>query len=90
MPSGMRLMLENDSLKNASPSMVSRLGIVAMDASTLTWRSVVYSWLESRGEDKCECPPTSLDALFLTKILCLRVGAALHHTHAWRDAVLMA
>jgi dynein heavy chain len=44
---GLRLVFEVDNLANASPSTVSRCGMVYMDPADLGWRPYIVNWLKS-------------------------------------------
>eukprot|EP00835_Amoeboradix_gromovi_P001556 NODE_73_length_23464_cov_0.600171.p1 type:complete len:4313 gc:universal NODE_73_length_23464_cov_0.600171:23064-10126(-) len=46
MSPGAKLVFEVDSLRNASPATVSRCGMIYVGQSTLTWDSLLQSWLK--------------------------------------------
>eukprot|EP00002_Diphylleia_rotans_P028875 TRINITY_DN5840_c0_g1_i3.p1 TRINITY_DN5840_c0_g1~~TRINITY_DN5840_c0_g1_i3.p1 ORF type:complete len:4482 (-),score=987.95 TRINITY_DN5840_c0_g1_i3:157-13602(-) len=44
----LRMLFESDSLTNASPTTITRLGIVYMTDSTVGWKPYIDSWLKTR------------------------------------------
>eukprot|EP00698_Gefionella_okellyi_P007649 TRINITY_DN186_c0_g2_i2.p1 TRINITY_DN186_c0_g2~~TRINITY_DN186_c0_g2_i2.p1 ORF type:complete len:4464 (+),score=1326.13 TRINITY_DN186_c0_g2_i2:41-13432(+) len=66
----MRLVIETDSLTNASPATVSRVAVVYMSADVLGWQPVVETWLTTR---------TSREQQLLRPLLNKHVGNLLAH-----------
>ncbi|CAK8694917.1 unnamed protein product [Clavelina lepadiformis] len=50
--SNMRLVFETSDLKNASPPLLSRSGLVYADESILGWRPLARAWLETRTKEE--------------------------------------
>ncbi|CAH3196290.1 unnamed protein product, partial [Porites evermanni] len=50
-----KLLFETDDLTDASPSTVSRCGVVYMDESVLGWRPLAEAWLANRSPQESHC-----------------------------------
>ncbi|XP_077973667.1 uncharacterized protein LOC120348568 isoform X2 [Styela clava] len=48
----MRVVFETTDLRNASPSLLSRTGLVYLDKNVLGWRPLAKAWLEQRNADE--------------------------------------
>ena len=48
-PIGVSLLFETDNLASASPSTISRVGVVYVDSQSVTWETVLESWIEVHG-----------------------------------------
>ncbi|XP_077138122.1 dynein axonemal heavy chain 8 isoform X2 [Ranitomeya variabilis] len=59
-----RLLFEVDSIVNASPGTVSRVGIVLLSSSVLPWRPVLQAWLKKRPAEEREIFQVLYDEVF--------------------------
>ncbi|XP_073529664.1 dynein axonemal heavy chain 8-like [Phyllobates terribilis] len=59
-----RLLFEVDSIENASPGTVSRVGIVLLSSSVLTWRPVLQAWLKKRPAEERDIFQVLYDKVF--------------------------
>ncbi|XP_071995855.1 dynein axonemal heavy chain 8 isoform X2 [Engystomops pustulosus] len=59
-----RLLCEVTSIENASPATVSRMGIVYLSSSLLSWRVMVKAWLNARPSEERDIFQSLYDQLF--------------------------
>ncbi|XP_040286209.1 dynein heavy chain 8, axonemal [Bufo bufo] len=64
MAPGCKLLFEVDSIENASPSAVSRMGMVFLSSSVLDWRPILKAWLNKRSAEERDIFQAFYDKVF--------------------------
>ncbi|KAM4041697.1 dynein axonemal heavy chain 8 [Anomaloglossus baeobatrachus] len=59
-----KLLFEVDSIENASPGTVSRVGMVFLGSSVLTWRPILQAWLKKRSVEERDIFQALYDEVF--------------------------
>ncbi|XP_075060558.1 dynein axonemal heavy chain 8 [Mixophyes fleayi] len=59
-----KLLFEVHSIENVSPATVSRMGIVFLSSSTLSWRPILKAWLNKRTEKERDILQALYDEVF--------------------------
>ncbi|XP_044147017.1 dynein axonemal heavy chain 8 [Bufo gargarizans] len=61
---GCKLLFEVDSIENASPAAVSRMGMVFLSSSVLDWRPILKAWLNKRSAEERDIFQAFYDEVF--------------------------
>uniref|UniRef100_A0A8B9E3A9 Dynein axonemal heavy chain 8 n=1 Tax=Anser cygnoides TaxID=8845 RepID=A0A8B9E3A9_ANSCY len=59
-----KLLFEVHNIENASPATVSRMGMVYISSSALSWRSILQAWLKKRSPQEAEVLQSLYDRIF--------------------------
>ncbi|XP_009878765.1 PREDICTED: dynein heavy chain 8, axonemal [Charadrius vociferus] len=59
-----KLLFEVHNIENASPATVSRMGMVYISSSALSWRPILQAWLKKRSSEEAEVLQTLYDRIF--------------------------
>ncbi|KGL82064.1 Dynein heavy chain 8, axonemal, partial [Tinamus guttatus] len=59
-----KLLFEVHNIENASPATVSRMGMVYISSSALSWRPILQAWLKKRSAQEAEVLQSLYDRIF--------------------------
>ncbi|NXP03754.1 DYH8 protein, partial [Thinocorus orbignyianus] len=59
-----KLLFEVHNIENASPATVSRMGMVYISSSALSWRPILQAWLKKRSLEEAEALQSLYDRIF--------------------------
>uniref|UniRef100_A0A8C3JBK3 Dynein axonemal heavy chain 8 n=1 Tax=Calidris pygmaea TaxID=425635 RepID=A0A8C3JBK3_9CHAR len=59
-----KLLFEVHNIENASPATVSRMGMVYISSSALSWRPILQAWLKKRSSEEAEVLQSLYDRIF--------------------------
>ncbi|XP_075002904.1 dynein axonemal heavy chain 8 isoform X1 [Calonectris borealis] len=59
-----KLLFEVHNIENASPATVSRMGMVYISSSALSWRPILQAWLKKRSPQEAEVLQSLYDRIF--------------------------
>ncbi|XP_061847250.1 dynein axonemal heavy chain 8 isoform X2 [Colius striatus] len=59
-----KLLFEVHNIENASPATVSRMGMVYISSSALSWRPILQAWLKTRSSEEAEALQSLYDRIF--------------------------
>ncbi|XP_064365601.1 dynein axonemal heavy chain 8 [Dromaius novaehollandiae] len=59
-----KLLFEVHNIENASPATVSRMGMVYISSSALSWRPILQAWLKKRSSQEAEVLQSLYDRIF--------------------------
>ncbi|XP_064014378.1 dynein axonemal heavy chain 8 [Pogoniulus pusillus] len=59
-----KLLFEVHNIENASPATVSRMGMVYISSSALSWRPILQAWLKRRSSQEAEVLQSLYDRIF--------------------------
>ncbi|KAM6127972.1 dynein axonemal heavy chain 8 [Pterocles gutturalis] len=59
-----KLLFEVHNIENASPATVSRMGMVYISSSALSWRPILQAWLKKRSSQEAEILQSLYDRIF--------------------------
>ncbi|NXI42561.1 DYH8 protein, partial [Galbula dea] len=59
-----KLLFEVHNIENASPATVSRMGMVYISSSALSWRPILQAWLKKRSSQEAEALQSLYDRIF--------------------------
>ncbi|KAM6082368.1 dynein axonemal heavy chain 8 [Chlamydotis macqueenii] len=59
-----KLLFEVHNIENASPATVSRMGMVYISSSNLSWRPILQAWLKKRSSQEAEVLQSLYDRIF--------------------------
>ncbi|XP_065591804.1 dynein axonemal heavy chain 8 [Cyrtonyx montezumae] len=59
-----KLLFEVHNIENASPATVSRMGMVYISSSALSWRPILQAWLKKRSPQEAEILQSLYDRIF--------------------------
>ncbi|XP_053918562.1 dynein axonemal heavy chain 8 isoform X2 [Cuculus canorus] len=59
-----KLLFEVHNIENASPATVSRMGMVYISSSALSWRPILQAWLKKRSSQEAEVLQSLYDKIF--------------------------